>query len=154
MKVADETVKAIKAATSQLIHKVGGAESAALVCRASLQVLYEYTSLHRLDRVIPVDVAVQLEAFLGEPVVTATIARLQGYTLARPEAGSACDIGHAVGLVARSAGAAAATLLDAQADNRIDASERATLVEQLQTVRDAADAALAGLTAPALRSVA
>lgn len=47
MKVQDDKLAAIKAATSLLIHRVGGAEAAAMVCRASVQVLYEYASPHR-----------------------------------------------------------------------------------------------------------
>lgn len=155
MKVQDDKLAAIKAATSLLIHRVGGAEAAAMVCRASVQVLYEYASPHRPDRVIPVDVAMQLETFLGEPVVTATLARLQGLTVARPDDAGVPDISRAVGLAAQQAGALASLLLAAQADNHLDDSERVELRRVAESLLDAARATISGLAAPAaLRVVA
>lgn len=156
MRLADDKVKAIKAATSQLIHEVGGAEVAAMVCRASQPVLYEYMSPNRLDRVIAVDVALQLEAHLGKPIVTGAMARMQGLAIARPDAAAAPAIGAAVGTAVAQAGALASALLAAQADGRLDAGERAALLTLAEAVRNAADETMAGLApgGAALRVVA
>lgn len=156
MKLADDMSRAIKAATARLIYKAGGPGAAALVCRASPQVLYEYISPNRLDRVIPVHVAMQLETFVGEAIVTGTLARLQGYTLARPDADAAQDIGRTVAAVSRLAGEATARFVEAASDGRIDTRERADLMrhaEQLGEAADAMKAALAG-EMPALKVVA
>lgn len=155
MRLSDDRIKAIKAATSQLVLKAGGAEAAAMVCRASAPVLYEYMSINRLDRVIAADVAMQLEAFVGEPVVTAAMARLHGYTVTRPDAVAVPQVGAAVGTVAAQAGALASLLLAAQADGTLDDGEMAALRGVAERVRDAANATLAGLSpaAPALRAV-
>lgn len=148
MRLAEDKMLALKTATKLLIHAVGGLEAAASACRVSVSVLSEYQSRNHPERMMPVDVALQLEAVAGEAVVTGAMARLQGLSLGRPAEGEVPAIGRAVALVARQAGAAAATFLDAHSDGHLDAGERAELRRLVETVRDSADAALAGLAAP------
>jgi hypothetical protein len=156
MKIEDAKLSVLKAATAQLLYKVGGPEAASLVCRASVQVLYEYMSINRVDRVIPVDVVLQLEAYAGEPIVTGALARLQGRTLATPDAAAVPAIGRSVAALVRHAGEVGAQYLDASADGRIDPGERAALMQQAEKAAAALQdvvAALAG-EAAALRVVA
>lgn len=148
MKASDAQIAAIKTATHLLIDRVGGLAAAASACNKSVSRLSELQSRNHPDAIMPLDTVLMLEVVAGEPILTGAIARLQGLTLARPDAAAAPEIGRAF------AGVATAAYVEAQTDGRIDASERADLARHFQTVRDAADAALAGLTAPALRSVA
>ncbi len=150
------SVAAIKTATHALIARLGGLLAAASVCRVSVPVLSECQSLNHPHRVMPLDVALQLEMVAGEPIVSGTVARMQGWTLTRPGTLAAPEIGRAVAVAARSAGAATAAFVEAQCDGRIDPAERAELRRHFETVRDSADAALAGLAepaAPALKAV-
>ena len=154
MKLTDAQIAAIKTATHLLLDRVGGLVAAASACNKSVSRLSEFQSRNHPDAIMPLDTVLMLEVVAGEPILTSAIARLQGLTLARPDAAAAPEIGRAVALAARSLGVATAAYVEAQTDGRIDASERADLARHFQTVRDAADAALAGLTGPALRSVA
>jgi hypothetical protein len=154
MKLGDDRIAAIKAATHALLARFGCLEAASTVCRVSVPVLSEYQSFSKPDRIMPLDVAYQLEVVIGEPVLTGAVARMQGWTLTRPAQGQAPEIGRAVALVSRQAGAAVAAFLEAHADGVVDAGEAAELRRLLETVRDGADATLTGLTAPVLKVVA
>lgn len=153
MRLADDKIAALKTATHALITEVGGLEAAASVCRVGVSVLSEYQSRRHVDRVMPLDVAMQLEEVAGAPIVTGALARMQGYTLSRPDADVVPSVGLAVAQAARNTGAAAAAFLEASADGHIDATEASEMRRLLEAVRDNADAALAGLAVPALRVV-
>lgn len=155
--LAEDRMLALKTAATLLIHRVGGLPAAASACRLQVSALQECASRHHPERMLPIDVVLQLELVAGEAIVTGAMGRLQGMTLARPEAGAVPAIGHAVAVAARCAGAATAAFLDAQSDGMLDAGERAELTRHFEAVRDSADAALAGLAATPgakLRSVA
>lgn len=154
MKASDAQIAAIKTATHLLIDRVGGLAAAASACNKSVSRLSEFQSRNHPDAIMPLDTALMLEMVAGEPIMTAVLARMQGFSVARPDATNTPEIGRAVALAARSAGAATAAFMEAQADGHIDAGEAAELRRHFETVRDSADAALAGLAAPALRVVA
>lgn len=146
---------ALKTYTRQLIHAVGDLDAAASCCRVGRSSLGNYQD-HDSDQCMPIDVALALEQVAGKPILTGAIARAQGYTLTRPDADAAQDIGHTVAAVARHAGEASARFMEAASDGRIDSRERGDLLRHAEQLREAADAmtaALAGET-PALKVVA
>lgn len=145
---------ALKTFTRQLIHAVGGLDAAASCCRVGRSSLSTYQD-HASDQFMPVDVVLALEQVAGQPILTGAMARLQGFSLALPEA-AAPDVALAVAAVARHAGEASARFLEANADGRIDHQERGELLraaEQLSQSADAMKAAVAA-TVPALKVVA
>jgi hypothetical protein len=155
MKLADDKVAALKTATHALLGRLGGLAAAATVCRVSVPVLSEYQSLNHRERIMPLDVALQLETVAGEPIVSGAVARMQGWTLVRPEAGVVPEIGRSVAALSRHAGETGARFLEANADGVLDAGETAELRRQIEAVRDSAEAALARLgAAPGLKVVA
>lgn len=154
MKLVEEKALAIKTATRLLITRVGGLEAAASVCRLAASALSECSSRNHLERMLPLDVALQLEEVAGEPIVTAALARIQGRSLASPDPGAVPAVANAVGAVVAQAGALAAQLIAAQADGHVCEVERAQMRGVAEQVRDAAEATLAGLSGPALRVVA
>lgn len=145
---------ALKTYTRQLIAAVGGLDAAASCCRVGRSSLSGYQD-HASEQCMPIDVVLALEAVAGRPIVTAAMASLQGYSLARPDAGSIPCVGRAVAAVTRQAGAAAAAFMEASEDGRIDASEAAEMRRLLEAVREHVGEALAGLPVlPSLRAVA
>lgn len=76
----------LKAAARALVKKAGGQESAAMVTRASHQTLSRY-GLPDDVTFMPVDVVADLEADVGNPIITRMLADLAGYLLiAKPPA--------------------------------------------------------------------
>lgn len=75
--------QSLKAATRRLVDKAGGPSAAADVTRTAHQHLSAYGSVNRdlAERFMPIDVAADLEAETGDPVVTRVLARLSGYLL-------------------------------------------------------------------------
>lgn len=72
----------IKAAIRALIDAAGGGIAAvALGLRVGKSNLSDYGSIHRLEVFMPADVIADLEESVGDPMVTRTLARLQGYEL-------------------------------------------------------------------------
>lgn len=154
MKLADDRIAALKTAIHALIHAVGGLAAAASVCRVSVPVLSEYQSRNHPERMMPIDVALQLELVAGAPLVTGALARLQGFSVARPEGAAQPCVGRAIAMVSRHAGAAAAAFMEASADGAINATEASEMSRLLEATREHIDDALAGLAAPTLRVVA
>lgn len=144
----------IKTATAAAIQRLGGLEAAATVCRASFQTLGGYQNRNRPDLIIPLDVALELDAACGEPVILSALARMQGFTLTAPDADKAPAIDTAVAEMLNGAGQAGAAWVVAKADGVLDPMERAAIAEQAAKVRAGADAVLAGLAErPALKAV-
>lgn len=146
-------VAQIKTATAKAIHDLGGLEAAATVCRGTVQSLSDYQNRNRPDRIVPLDVALELDAALGEPVILSALARMEGFTLTAPDASRAPALDGAVAAMLTGAGQAGAAWVVAQADGVLDPAERAEIQAHAERVRDGADAVLAGLNAPKLRVV-
>jgi hypothetical protein len=154
MLLAEDKMLALKTATRLLIARLGTFEAAASVCRLQVSALQECASRNHPERMLPLDVILQLEECAGEPIVTGAMARLQGLAVARPEAVQVPAIGASVGAAVAQAGALASELLSAQADGRLDEGERASLLARAESVRNAAEATMASLAPVALRAVA
>lgn len=140
-----EQLAALKTATRVLIARVGGLVAAASVCRLEVARLSECQSQNHPGSLLPIDVVLQLEAVAEDAVVTGALARLQGLSVGSADACPRVDIGRSVAAASRSAGAAAATFLEAMADGQVDARERVALRKHFEDVRDAANASLAAL---------
>lgn len=139
---------ALKTYTRQLIHAVGGLDAAASCCRVGRSSLGNYQD-HDSDQFMPMDVALALEQVAGKPILTGAMARMQGYTLTRPDADTAQDIGRSVAAVARHAGEASARFMEAASDGKIDNRERSDLrrhADELANAASAMQAALAEVT--------
>ena len=79
-RVSDADKAALKAATRRLLDAAGGLVSASMACRASKTSLGRFGSIND-EQFIPADVIADLEADIGEPVVTRELARLAGHKL-------------------------------------------------------------------------
>ena len=144
----------IKTATAAAIQRLGGLEAAATVCRASFQTLGGYQNRNRPDLIIPLDVALELDAACQEPVILSALARMQGFTLTAPDADKAPALDSAVAAVLDGAGRLGPAWVTAKADGVVDATERAQILALAETARGGADAVLAGLAErPALKAV-
>lgn len=99
----------IKTATAAAIQRLGGLEAAATVCCASFQTLGGYQNQNRPDLIIPLDVALELDAACGEPVILSALARMQGFMLTAPERVEKPQIDTAMAQIAGGAGALLAT---------------------------------------------
>lgn len=102
----EATYRAIKAATRLLIRDAGGLELAAKVTRVERAELSRYEN-PAVERFLPVDVLLDLEAANGEPHVTRELARRLGHVLIelpRHEAGG--KWGDHLGQIAKECGEA------------------------------------------------
>lgn len=138
-------VAALKTATALLIANVGGLVAAATVCRVDVARLSDYQNRAHPGSMMPIDIVLQIQAYTVDPFVTAAMARIVGLSLVAPIVGNAATLAHSVAEVVRGAGALGGTYMDAAADGVVDARETMALREQLERVRDAAEAGLAGL---------
>ncbi|MCA6305259.1 MAG: hypothetical protein IM628_10645 [Phenylobacterium sp.] len=131
----------LKAAFRQLVAAVGGVDGAAAACRVRRSQLADCASANSAQ-FAAIDVVADLEAAAGAPTVTRELARLSGHDLvpAAPPAADAPPADPARWVVRLSAhlGELATEVESVTADGRIDAGERARLIECLQKVRDAA----------------
>lgn len=106
---------ALKTAVKRLVAAVGGQEAAASVTRVVASKLNEYGSAQMSLRHMPVDVLLDLETCLGAPVVTAELARLQGFALLPVQLGEG-DVAKALSDVARDCGQTLSDAMRALAD--------------------------------------
>lgn len=114
----------IKAATRALVDKAGGQTYAADQTRVPQSKLSEYGSVHKPDRFMPADVVADLEAAVGEPVVTRELAEQQGYVLVRASAAaSPMSMLARVAAIGRSHGTLIEVLSHALDDGKIEAHE-------------------------------
>lgn len=154
MRVSDVHFGEIKAATQMAIHRLYGLANAAMVCRAEKTALHEYQSINHPDRVIPLDIALQLDTACGEPIILGAMARMQGFTLTAPERAENPQIDTAMAQIAGGAGALLATFVEAKADDHLGAGEKVRLREHLDAIEAGLSDARAGLAErPALKAV-
>lgn len=75
----------LKLAFGELVARCGGVEAAAGFCRVSKSTLARYYSLGQPDAecFAPVDVVRDLEALVGEPIVTRSLATMADHALLR-----------------------------------------------------------------------
>lgn len=79
--LSNDVYLGIKAAFRQLTKLCGGLEAAALDTRVGKSSLGNYGNVNMPDEFAPADVIADLEAAVGEPVVTRALAKAAGYQL-------------------------------------------------------------------------
>lgn len=135
----------LKMATRALIHDVGGLDCAASISRSSIARLSVMQSAHHPD-MLPLDVAVDLEASVNRPVVTAVMAGIAGHLLiplVPPGEGNEVA---AIAQVGRRAGETFAQWAAAMEDGRLAPRERAAVANALTELATATSRALALIT--------
>lgn len=76
-----QAYRTLKATTKNLVQQVGGQDAASCFTRICRQRLSDYGNLQKPDSNMPVDVVLDLEKTLGDPLVTRRLAMLQGFAL-------------------------------------------------------------------------
>lgn len=136
----------LKAATRDLVAAAGGCTRAAKVSRVQEAAFSRYGQWGD-PRCIPVDVVLDLEQDVGDPIITRILADHAGYVLVPKAQVAGTDaMPQHLADVARTTGAALTGLADALTDGRVDDREAAALkpvFAQAQTELAEAEAALA-----------
>jgi hypothetical protein len=88
---APHVYAAVKTAWKLLVGRLGGGEAVASCTRAARSLVSDYGNIHS-DRFVPVDVLLDAETVAGEPLVTAALARAQGFDLVPISAVSESDL--------------------------------------------------------------
>ena len=83
---SDEDRFSLKAAFRQLLKMAGGQEAASLITRGKHQTLNRYGNVNETDCHAPVDVIVDLERDIADPVVTRHLAEMHGFVLVKKTA--------------------------------------------------------------------
>jgi hypothetical protein len=135
---------ALKTAARRLVHLAGGLEAAVSVCRVNKTALAAAYDPHQPERFVPVDVVADLELVVGEPTITAVLARLSGHALV-PLAPPGGLEAQALVAVFRGASDVGAAYAAAMADARLSRAERRGIADQLLTLQAACMQAVGAL---------
>lgn len=125
---------ALKSAFRAALREAGGGESFAHATRVGQPHLSRYGSPDTAD-FPPVDVVLDLEADLGQPAVTATLAALQGFRLERETAVAAASPQSAAARIVSGAADAFRCVHEALADGRLTPRERNEVAARLSELR-------------------
>ena len=128
----------LKTAMRRLTRAVGGQESAASITRVRAhQTIGRYGRPQDAEHA-PVDVVADLEADVGEPIVTRVLADLLGYVLVKKTGGGGPrDWTANLGALAKEAGEAIARLGEAYASGGTITAEESTRMDLRREVREA-----------------
>ncbi|MFC3693388.1 phage regulatory CII family protein [Chenggangzhangella methanolivorans] len=121
---------ALKAETRALVKRCGGQEAAAASTRVSHQALSRYGALEDAPNFAPIDVVADLEAEIGEPVVSRALAGLLGFTLVKVEAGAQLTPAQRFARVMKETHEVNAAFADALSDGAIDEAERRAITRE------------------------
>lgn len=80
-KCTEENINALKTAFKLVLADVGGLVAASTCTRVEVSQLSAYGNVANREKIVPVDVALDLEMIGGAPHVTAALAAAQGYEL-------------------------------------------------------------------------
>lgn len=133
---------ALKASFRDLVEAAGGGTRAAGHTRTNASLLSRYGAVQE-EMQAPLDVVADLEAQVGDLIVTRALAALHGYVLVPDPAlaATAPDFGRHLGAVAREAGDVISGLGEALADGKVCGNEAQGLLGEVRE----AQAALAHL---------
>ena len=121
---------ALKAATRAIVKRCGGQEAAAEVTRVGHQALSRYGALEEAPNFAPIDVIADLEAEIGEPIVTRELASLLGLKLTRVDAGEAMSPAQRLARVMKETHEVNAAFADALSDGKIDGADAENIVRE------------------------
>ncbi len=144
---ASEQYNSVKTAFKLLVQQLGGIDAAASCTRVGRSQISEY-GLTASDKTVPADVIMDLEAIAGVPMVTAALARAQGYGLVMIEPKRARgELAVLLARIGQDAGELFATAASALAHKRPTPAERQALLRELDDLRRTADEAMIFLNA-------
>ena len=121
---------ALKAATRAIVKRCGGQEAAAENTRVSHQALSRYGALEDSPNFAPIDVIADLEAEIGEPIVTRELASLLGLKLIAVDAGAAMTPAQRLARVMKETHEVNAAFADALSDGKVDAADAQKIVRE------------------------
>lgn len=140
---SDKQRHSLKLAVARAVDLIGAGTVAAALTRVNPTMLSAYagTDGQYAERQAPIDVVLDLELAAREPVVTRTLAALQGFELVR---GAALPAGTAAGVdladlarLHREAAEAVAAIMSGIADQKLTPAERKTILRELGELRQA-----------------
>ncbi|MBW4089920.1 MAG: hypothetical protein HIU82_02255 [Proteobacteria bacterium] len=124
---------ALKTAWKCLVQDVGGVEAVAACTRVNLTLVSQYGNVYG-DRFAPIDVVMDAETVGGTPLVTAALARAQGYLLVPVAPRGAGDLSVKLAEIGRDVAALFATAASALGRAEPTDAERDALVRELDEV--------------------
>lgn len=135
----------IKTATQAAIRLVGGVEAAASCTRVGKTQISEYQN-RNTALVVPVDVAIELDAYAQQPLILSAMATTAGYALLPIKLGEGC-VATSMEHVAATAGQTMATTVRVLADGIVEPHEAADLSRDLAELIRVATVALQAVQA-------
>lgn len=134
----------LKSLLQSLTNRVGGLDAAAACTRVKRAQLGNYGNLNMPEIFAPVDVVVQLEAIVGDPLVTREMARLQHYALVPVKAMEEGELSAFLARVGAGSGEVFREFAEAMSnDGLVDPAERAAIGRKLAELSHAVHAAMA-----------
>lgn len=125
-----EAYAGVKTATRLLVQQIGGVDAFAACTRATRSMASEYGAPHG-ERFIAADIVLDAEAVAAEPLVTAALARAQGYALVPVTARGAGALAAKLSEIGRDVAALLATAATALSHAEPTPAERAVLIGDL-----------------------
>lgn len=137
---SDAQKAGLKATVRRLVKMAGGQDCASMACRASRASIGFYANPGH-DQHMPIDVVADLEADVGEPVVTRELARLSGYALVPTTAATSItfDVTRSVLQLTRELGELSGAVSDMDADGRRTINEYDRCIREVQDLKIAVD---------------
>jgi hypothetical protein len=142
-------LRALKTGFFTLIERAGRFDAAATYLGFSVSKLSEAASPNQPARFPRVDHVAQLERLVGEPLVTAQLARLSGFHLVPREADGGAPVA-AMARLLQANGSMLSSTGAALEDGVIGDAERMALLRDMEAMRRCLDAGIAALAGPAL----
>ncbi|MFC0384360.1 phage regulatory CII family protein [Muricoccus vinaceus] len=133
----------LKSLFQALCQRVGGLDAAAACTRVRRAQLGNYGNLNMPEIFAPVDVVLELQAITKDPIVTAEMARLQGYALVPVEAVAEGELAALLAKVGAESGAVFQEFAQALGnDGQVDSAERTAIARKLSDLLRVTHAAL------------
>jgi hypothetical protein len=128
-----EAHRALKTLFHALIDACGGLHAAAACTRVGPSQLANYYDM-KTDQFAPIDVVADLERVVGQPLVTAELARRAGWHLVPDKDDAAGHLAQSIARLTRDASEACGAYVEAASDGNIDAGEAEGLERRLADV--------------------
>ncbi len=130
---APAAYNALKTTWKCLVQNVGGLDATAACTRVNASLLSQYGNVYG-ERFAPVDVILDVETIAGDPLVTAALARAQGYLLVPVAPRGADALSVRLAEIGRDVAALFATAAGALARDQPTEAERDALARELDEV--------------------
>jgi hypothetical protein len=131
--LSERQISELKGATEASFVTGGGVTSFAQLTRVGVATLSKYASqsADNATNMVGIDIAVEADMRAGQPIILAEMARMLGYRLVRDDAADQQTSlsEHDALMLSIKSGKLAGVVSDALADGRVDAAEKAEIVE-------------------------